>query len=79
MRAPNRAHPPAAADLPGARWHRSSHSGSNNNCVERGVLASGDQAVRDTKDRARGVLLFPGDSWRAFVTALARDRPPHRP
>lgn len=57
-------------ELEGALWHTSSYSGSNNNCVERGKLTSGRQAVRDTKDRTRGALVFEADAWQDFVTAV---------
>ncbi|MBD3003233.1 DUF397 domain-containing protein [Streptomyces sp. 5-10] len=31
---------------------------------------SGRQAVRDTKDRERGTLLFEPSAWQAFVNAV---------
>ncbi|MGW7350291.1 DUF397 domain-containing protein [Streptomyces sp. NPDC054784] len=55
------------SDLSGASWHKSSYSGTNNNCVERGVLRSGRQAVRDTTDRGRGALVFGAQAWAEFV------------
>ncbi|ADI10415.1 hypothetical protein SBI_07295 [Streptomyces bingchenggensis BCW-1] len=57
-------------ELDGAMWHKSSYSGSANNCVERGILPTGRQAVRDTKDRALGALLFKASAWQAFVDAV---------
>ncbi|GAA1919705.1 DUF397 domain-containing protein [Streptantibioticus ferralitis] len=60
-------------ELEGAFWHTSSYSGTNNNCVERGKLRSGRQAVRDTKDRERGALIFDADVWRNFVAAVRND------
>ncbi|MFJ4774379.1 DUF397 domain-containing protein [Streptomyces uncialis] len=46
-------------ELRGAFWHKSSHSGSDNACAERGNLRSGRQAIRDTADRSsRGPLVF---------------------
>ncbi|MFJ4919949.1 DUF397 domain-containing protein [Streptomyces sp. NPDC088725] len=54
----------------GAFWHKSTYSGNNNACVERGMLCSGRQAVRDTKDRARGVAVFEPASWQVFVAAV---------
>jgi hypothetical protein len=59
-----------AGALEGARWHTSSYSGASNNCVERCKLTSGRQAVRDTKDRTRGTLVFEAASWQDFVTAV---------
>ncbi|MEV0846358.1 DUF397 domain-containing protein, partial [Streptomyces sp. NPDC049954] len=50
-----------------AAWHKSTHSGNANDCVEHAALPSGRQAVRDTKDRARGMLLFSADSWQGFL------------
>ncbi|WP_413799150.1 DUF397 domain-containing protein [Streptomyces iranensis] len=58
------------SELDGAKWHKSSYSGSDNNCVERGILPTGRQAVRDTKDRERGALLFGPSAWQAFVNAV---------
>lgn len=60
----------AESDLDGAFWHKSSYSGTDNACVERGKLVDGRQAVRDTKDRAGGVLVFEPDAWQAFVDAV---------
>ncbi|WP_407638921.1 DUF397 domain-containing protein [Actinacidiphila yeochonensis] len=54
----------------GALWRTSSYSGSNNNCVEHAQLADGRQAVRDTKDRESGALVFDADSWQHFLTAV---------
>jgi Domain of unknown function (DUF397) len=49
-----------------AQWRKSSHSGSNGNCVE--VATPLDAvAVRDTKDREGPVLRFSARSWRVFV------------
>lgn len=56
--------------LDGAVWHKSTYSGSDNGCVERGRLSSGRQAVRDTKDRERGAAVFEPASWQTFVDAV---------
>ncbi|WP_367125658.1 DUF397 domain-containing protein [Streptomyces phytohabitans] len=61
-------------ELSGASWHKSSYSGSNNNCVERGQLRSGRQAVRDTADRARGALVFEAEAWTEFVGSVRDGR-----
>ncbi|WP_367125659.1 DUF397 domain-containing protein [Streptomyces phytohabitans] len=57
-------------ELSGASWHKSSHSGSDNNCVERGRLRSGRQAVRDTTDHTRGTLVFHAEAWSHFLTHI---------
>ncbi|MCA1221549.1 DUF397 domain-containing protein [Streptomyces sp. 8L] len=61
-------------EFDGVEWHKSTYSGNANNCVERGVLRSGRQAVRDTKDRALGAMVFPGPAWQAFVDAVGGAR-----
>ncbi|MGW7350292.1 DUF397 domain-containing protein [Streptomyces sp. NPDC054784] len=57
-------------ELSGASWHKSSYSGTNNDCVERGRLRTGRQAVRDTTDHTRGTLVFPAEAWSHFLTHL---------
>ncbi|MGW7004166.1 DUF397 domain-containing protein [Streptomyces sp. NPDC054933] len=59
-----------ASELEGALWHKSTYSGEDNNCVERGKLVTGRQAVRDTKDRERGALIFEAGTWQSFVNAV---------
>jgi hypothetical protein len=62
-----------AVALPEVAWHVSTRSGSGSgNCVEAGLVldGSGRFAVRDSKDRAGAVLLYPGPDWTTFVTAL---------
>ncbi|MEW1718653.1 DUF397 domain-containing protein [Streptomyces sp. NPDC093109] len=59
-------------EFDGAVWRKSTYSGSNNGCVEHGRLRSGRQAVRDTKDRERGAVVFAAASWRTFVDAVRR-------
>ncbi|ALC29339.1 hypothetical protein ABE83_21375 [Streptomyces sp. CFMR 7] len=51
-------------------WHKSTYSGSNNNCIEHAPLPSGLHAVRDTKDRSLGAHVFAPTAWQAFVTAV---------
>jgi hypothetical protein len=55
--------------MPTARWRKSSYSGTGNNsaCVE--VAFGGPAAaVRDSKNAAGPVLVFPGGSWAEFLT-----------
>ena len=54
-------------ELKGAFWHKSSYSGTDNGCVERGRLLSGRQAVRDTTARERGALVFESEKWAEFI------------
>ncbi|MEU1587451.1 DUF397 domain-containing protein [Micromonospora sp. NPDC005710] len=55
-------------ELSGARWRKSIRSnGSGGNCVEVAANLPGLVAVRDSKDPTGPVLVFPPDTWRAFV------------
>ena len=58
-------------DLVNATWFKSSRSGANGNCVEVAYLAD-TVAVRDTKNRDGGTLLFTRSEWKAFVEAAKR-------
>ena len=53
------------------QWRTSSRSSGGANCVE---VASADNAplvaVRDSKDRAGGTLLFTPQAWRDFVAGV---------
>lgn len=60
-------------DLSGAQWHKSSHSGGNDNCVEVAHLDQGVVAVRDTKNRRGAVLTFTPGAWDAFITGVGGD------
>ncbi|GAA3391488.1 DUF397 domain-containing protein [Cryptosporangium minutisporangium] len=54
-------------DVSGARWRKSTRSGTNGNCVEIGT-APAAVGVRDTKDGGRGpVLAFARPVWAAFL------------
>ncbi|MGC4811055.1 DUF397 domain-containing protein [Micromonospora sp. DT228] len=59
-------------DLTGARWHKSTRSGSNQGaCVEVADNLPGIVGVRDSKDPAGPALIFAPESWRAFVGLVA--------
>ncbi|GLY23897.1 DUF397 domain-containing protein [Micromonospora sp. NBRC 101691] len=63
------------AELTGARWRTSTRSSSNGgNCVEVADNLPGVVAVRDSKHRDAGTLLFAPTAWRAFVGALRAHR-----
>lgn len=52
-------------------WHISSRCMSNSQCVETAPIPDGSGvAVRDTKDRAQGMLTFGMDDWSSFIGAL---------
>ncbi|HEX7661701.1 MAG TPA: DUF397 domain-containing protein [Pseudonocardiaceae bacterium] len=52
-------------------WRKSSYSGpGGNECVEVGVSDSAAFLVRDTKNRAGGVLAFGPDAWQRFAAKV---------
>lgn len=58
-------------NIENAAWRKSSHScgTESGECVEVAVLV--DRAgIRDSKDRARGHLAVPADSWAAFLAVV---------
>ncbi|RNL87533.1 DUF397 domain-containing protein [Halostreptopolyspora alba] len=50
-------------------FRKSSYSATESHCVE---VAEQDDAgaIRDTKHRDLGALVFPSPEWRAFLTAV---------
>lgn len=66
------------AELSGAEWFKSSHSGGGNDCVEIAHLDGGGVGVRDSKDPAGPSLIFTASEWDAFVGGVKEgefDRP----
>ncbi|WP_433365032.1 DUF397 domain-containing protein [Streptosporangium sp. CA-115845] len=56
-------------DLSGARWRKSSLSADGPSCVEMAFVGN-DVAVRDTKNRNGGTLIFPRNQWTAFTQGI---------
>ena len=57
-----------------ANWHKSSYSGTSTNCVEVADMGSG-AAVRDTKHRDLGMLIFPSAEWQALLSTTQNRLP----
>lgn len=60
-------------DLSHARWHKSSRSSANGQCVEIARLG-GAVAVRDSKRPSGPKLVFTRRSWAAFIDDIKRQR-----
>jgi Domain of unknown function (DUF397) len=54
---------------PQMRWHKSSHSSANGQCVEVAPVAEA-VVVRDSKDPAGPKLVFTRQVWVAFVEGV---------
>jgi hypothetical protein len=57
-----------------AAWHTSSYSGSGEACVEVAENLPGVVAVRDSKNRDAGVLVFGAAEWRHMTAAVKSGR-----
>ncbi|MFD4262159.1 DUF397 domain-containing protein [Streptomyces sp. NPDC058534] len=65
-----------AIDLSTVTWRKSSYSNSDGgNCVEVAHNLPSLVPVRDSKDPARGALLFAAPAWAAFVDGVRREEP----
>jgi Domain of unknown function (DUF397) len=54
-------------------WRKSTHSGSNGNCIE--VTDAGAMiAIRDSKDQAGPMLAFTPEQWKAFAAGVKAPR-----
>ena len=57
-------------DLSQAIWRKASLSALNGGCVEVAVNLPGIVAVRDSKDRDGGALVFTNTQWAAFLDGV---------
>ena len=56
-------------DLSYAKWHKSSYSSQDGNCVEVARNLPGLVAVRDSKEPDGAKLVISQATWRAFIRA----------
>ncbi|WP_040829799.1 DUF397 domain-containing protein [Nocardia jiangxiensis] len=57
-------------DLSGAKWFKSSRSGSTKDCVEVAHLDGGLVGVRDSKNPTGPALVFDPSEWDAFNSTV---------
>ncbi|MBF6172981.1 DUF397 domain-containing protein [Nocardia blacklockiae] len=57
-------------DLSGAKWFKSSRSGSQKDCVEVAHLDGGMVGMRDSKDPNGPALVFQPAEWDAFTAGV---------
>ncbi|WP_282090526.1 DUF397 domain-containing protein [Streptomyces tendae] len=63
-----------AIDLSTVTWRKSSYSNQDGgNCVEVAPNLPSLVPVRDSKDPARGALLFAVPAWAAFLDGVRRE------
>jgi hypothetical protein len=60
----------SSPDLNGVIFRKSSRSGQTGNCVEVSGNLTDVVAVRDTKDRDGGNLVFTRAGWSAFLAGV---------
>ncbi|MFC8670012.1 DUF397 domain-containing protein [Streptomyces sp. NPDC057199] len=51
-------------------WWKASTSSENGACVEVARVPEGWVAVRDSKDRARGLTMVTSSAWSSFITSV---------
>ncbi|MEU1429586.1 DUF397 domain-containing protein [Nocardia sp. NPDC005746] len=61
----------SSTDLSRAAWFKSSHSGSQGDCVEVAWLGDGGIGVRDSKNPAGGTLVLLPAQWDSFIGVVA--------
>jgi Domain of unknown function (DUF397) len=54
-------------ELSGAAWRTSSHSQSENDCVEAAFLPDGGVALRHSREPEGSVLIYTRREWEAFL------------
>ncbi|MGW5379240.1 DUF397 domain-containing protein [Nocardia sp. NPDC003999] len=57
-------------DLSGAKWFKSTQSGTGNECVEVAWLEAGHVGVRDSKNPSGPALIFAPGQWDAFAAGV---------
>ena len=62
--------PATPASLDSAVWRKSSHSGTQGNCVEVATDMTGIVAVRDSKHPHGAFLAVSRTAWAAFVAGI---------
>lgn len=69
--------PSTPLDLSRASWKKSTHSTSEDACVEVALMPGvpGAAAVRDSKDADGPVLTFGAPAWRALLGQLKENCP----
>lgn len=66
---PNNEHLKSHIDFDKAKWFKAKSS-QTTNCVEVAFVEEGYVAVRDTKDRDGGTLVYTPSEWAAFVEGV---------
>ncbi|WP_353944919.1 DUF397 domain-containing protein [Streptomyces sp. HUAS MG91] len=70
MMSPTSAPTASLNEIGSAAWHKSTFSGASNGCVEHANLTDDRCAVRDTKNREFGAIVFDSPSWGAFISSV---------